>query len=152
MSSGMVLRAPRPAPPGAPIRRLPSVPASVPEARAFTREALRTRIVDEEALYDAQLVACELASNAIKHGGSGSDRWIEIVATVEDDEALFVSVSDPGSGFDPAARYDPPPGEGATGWGLVIVSRVASRWGAWPGRRFTVWAEIDLWADQTGRV
>jgi anti-sigma regulatory factor (Ser/Thr protein kinase) len=148
MSCGMVLRAPRPAPPGAPMRRLRSVPDSVPEARAFTREALSGRVDDEEALYDAQLVTCELASNAIKHGGHGSDGWIEIAAAVEDDEALYVSVSDPGPGFQPADRYDPPPGEGATGWGLVIVSRVSSRWGAWPGRRFTVWAEIDLSADR----
>jgi anti-sigma regulatory factor (Ser/Thr protein kinase) len=150
MPSEMVIRTPRFPPPELPWKRFPSDPASVPEARRFTLESLAPGIEDEEALYDAQLLACELASNGIKHGVAGPNRWIEVSAGIEDG-VVCVSVSDPGPGFEPADRYDPPPGERATGWGLVIVSRVSSRWGAWPGRRFTVWAEIDLRPDEGTR-
>jgi anti-sigma regulatory factor (Ser/Thr protein kinase) len=143
MPSEMVIRLPRFPSAESPRKRLPSDPASVPEARRFTLESLALRIEDEEALFDAQLLTCELASNGIKHGVGGPNGWIEVSAGVEDD-VVCVSVSDPGPGFEPADRYEPPPGMRATGWGLVIVSRVSSRWGALPGRRFTVWAEIDL--------
>jgi anti-sigma regulatory factor (Ser/Thr protein kinase) len=137
----VVIRAPY-AGSDAPRVRLPAVAASVPDARRFAYEVLAPRIADETVLYDAQLLTCELASNAVKHAPSGEDRWIEVMAEVEDQRVVTISVSDPGRGFDPADRYDPPPD--SSGWGLVIVSRVASRWGAWPGQRFTVWAEIDL--------
>jgi serine/threonine-protein kinase RsbW len=126
----------------APRARLPVVPASVSEARRFVHQALAPRIGDEEALYDAQLLTCELTSNAVKHAVYGAHDWIEVVSAVDDGQIISISVSDPGPGFEPAERYEPP--LGVSGWGLVIVSRVASRWGAWPGQRFTVWAEIDL--------
>jgi anti-sigma regulatory factor (Ser/Thr protein kinase) len=150
MPSEMVIRLPRFPPPDSLRKRLPSTPASVPEARRFTLESLAPRIGDEDALYDAQLVACELASNGIKHGVAGTNGWIEVSAGIEDN-VVCVSVSDPGPGFEPADRYEPPPGVSASGWGLVIVSRVASRWGAWPGRPFTVWAEIDLSPEERTR-
>jgi anti-sigma regulatory factor (Ser/Thr protein kinase) len=146
MASRMVIRAPNPNVSGALRARLPALPTSVSEARRFVRQALAPRIEDEEALYDAQLVTCELASNAVKHAVVGADDWIEVVSAVEDRQTISISVSDPGPGFRPAERYEPP--LGVSGWGLVIVSRVASRWGAWPGRRFTVWAEIDLTSEE----
>jgi anti-sigma regulatory factor (Ser/Thr protein kinase) len=139
--SDVVIGSPHPIESGASRARLPGVPGSVSEARRFAHQALAPRVEDEDALHDAQLVTCELVSNAVKHAIYDREHWIEVVAAVDEEQVISISVSDPGPGFEPAERYDPP--VGVSGWGLVIVSRVSSRWGAWPGQRFTVWAEID---------
>src|SRR5207245_2733634 len=49
-----------------------------------------------------------------------------------------VEVSDPGPGFQPRTA-GPEPG----GFGLMLVERLADRWGVDPGGRSRVWFEID---------
>lgn len=55
---------------------------------------------------------------------------------------LRVQVSDAGSGF-PKPRIGTPSAKALGGRGLLIVDRVASRWGVTPGRPTRVWFELD---------
>ena len=57
------------------------------------------------------------------------------------DDALFLYVCDPGPGLDPAIIPEPRE-EG--GWGLVLVDRLATRWGVTTNDHTCVWAEFDL--------
>jgi two-component sensor histidine kinase len=81
------------------------------------------------------LAADELVANVIKHGtGEGETMTVSIVPA--SDCLRFEVCSDDG-GFDP--NESPP------GWGLYLLSRIATRWGA--ERRshaWCVWFEKDL--------
>jgi anti-sigma regulatory factor (Ser/Thr protein kinase) len=81
-------------------------------------------------------------TNAVRHGGlTPSDTiTVEVLAR---DRALRVEVADGGPGFDPASALDPSR-EDPGGWGLLLVSRLASRWGVSRGRPNVAWFEIDL--------
>jgi anti-sigma regulatory factor (Ser/Thr protein kinase) len=82
-------------------------------------------ILGETALYLAQTVAGELATNAVRHGGT--DRVV--VRTYESAEGPVVEVVDRGSRM-PELRG---PSEDATsGRGLWIVEMLAERWGCTP--------------------
>ena len=111
-------------------------PKSVRAARGAL-DALRGRL-PEARLYEASLCLSELVSNAIQHpapeGGS-----FELTVGLGDD-VLRVEVADPGSGFEPGR---PTRGD-VRGWGLFIVDRLATRWGADPGERTRVWFEIAI--------
>jgi PAS domain S-box-containing protein len=91
------------------------------------------------ALEGATLLVSELTSNAVRHGPRrpGDDVVLRIGLR---DDVLRVEVTDEGGGF------EPPPPTGvlvAGGWGLVLVDRVADRWGVEGGAPTTVWFEID---------
>ncbi len=109
-----------------------------PESLAGLRRWIRTHVVaDADALADAQLVATELASNAIEHAPGPRVVRLRVSATrftveVEDaapDAALTLGVSRLG---------------GNRGRGLQVVN-VLGRWGVHrrPTRK-TVWATISL--------
>jgi anti-sigma regulatory factor (Ser/Thr protein kinase) len=114
-----------------------------PEAAADAREQLA-------ALGDAlapspdetvSLLLTELVTNAVRHGGARNGQPVTL--TLEHWPSLVrVSVSDPGPGFQwrpPDPRR--PPAEG--GYGLVLVDRMALRWGIEPsGDSTTVWFEL----------
>ena len=86
-------------------------------------------------LYDASLCLTELVTNAIQHSSARGDLELTLVV---DGERLRVEVVDPGGGFVPG-----PSGKGDEGgWGLVIVDRLADRWGVEPGERTLVWFEM----------
>jgi anti-sigma regulatory factor (Ser/Thr protein kinase) len=86
-------------------------------------------------LYDASLCLTELVSNAVQHSATRGE--LELTLAVEDGR-LRVEVADPGGGFDraPSRKGD----EG--GWGLLIVDRLADRWGVETGERTLVWFEM----------
>ncbi|HEX6008786.1 MAG TPA: PAS domain S-box protein, partial [Actinomycetota bacterium] len=91
------------------------------------------------ALEGARLLVSELTSNAVRHGPHdvGADLALRIGLR---EDVLRVEVTDEGVGFEPPA----PTGLlDAGGWGLVLVDRVADRWGVEPGAPTTVWFEID---------
>jgi anti-sigma regulatory factor (Ser/Thr protein kinase) len=87
---------------------------------------------------DVHLLVSELVSNSVLHADADH---VELRATAEP-KGVRIEVSDPGPGFDEQARREPSlNGEG--GYGLLIVDKVANRWGVkrndWAG----VWFEID---------
>ena len=115
---------------------LEPVPDSVPTAR-HRLDALAERL-DERQLEALRLLVSEVVSNSIRHGdGVGP---IELRITIEH-SSVRVEVEDPGTGFRPA----PESGlvDGAQGWGLLLVERMADRWGVVASDTTLVWFELD---------
>jgi anti-sigma regulatory factor (Ser/Thr protein kinase) len=112
---------------------VPTSATSLAPLRRWLNERLDG--LDELLRNDVLLAADEIVSNVIKHGAV-------------DGEPLTVSIALPGkcvrldvcsqdAGFDP--NESPP------GWGLYLVSRIASRWGAERrGPAWCVWFERDF--------
>ncbi|MFD7918752.1 ATP-binding protein [Streptomyces sp. NPDC059740] len=89
------------------------------------------------------LVTAELTANAVRHGHvAGRDFHLRLTGT---DELLRVEVTDTRTECLPLLSHHEPPGDAETGRGLLVVARLASRWGLTPrtgapGK--TVWAEL----------
>lgn len=116
--------------------RTPQAPA---QARTAVAGWLRGR-VDGAVLDDVMLLVSELVTNAVRHQSATGD--IEMAVAIAG-RRLRVEVSDPGGGFSkPATAREPPP-DALGGRGLLIVDRVASRWGVTPGQPTRVWFELD---------
>jgi anti-sigma regulatory factor (Ser/Thr protein kinase) len=87
---------------------------------------------------DVHLLVSELVSNSVLHARADH---VELHATTEP-AGVRIEVSDPGPGFDEKDRREPSfAGEG--GFGLLIVDRVANRWGTKRNGDARVWFEID---------
>jgi anti-sigma regulatory factor (Ser/Thr protein kinase) len=94
-------------------------------------------------LDDVRLLISELVTNSVRHGGAIGPRGITLRTSFVDD-AVRVEVTDKGVGFDVLAVPSPRP-DLTGGWGLVLLDRIAHRWGVHRVRRgTTVWFEIDL--------
>ncbi|QEV00802.1 ATP-binding protein [Streptomyces viridifaciens] len=114
--------------------------SSVNEGRAFTRRALADwRLTCSTTGDDAQLVASELLTNAVRHTAG------PLAMDLDDDGSrLRITVTDPRADITP-----PDPGSHQParigGHGLFIVDRLALHWGAFPeGCGKTVWADLLL--------
>jgi anti-sigma regulatory factor (Ser/Thr protein kinase) len=110
-------------------------------APAEARKALREFHPElaPELMQVIVLLASELVSNAVQHGGSKSVAVrFEVLP-----QYVRVEVADEGPGFKPGttrmARHPGGPG----GWGLRLVDEMADRWGAFDGDQFRVWFELD---------
>lgn len=103
------------------------------DAPRLSRSQLRHLRPKLEPRYeDVVLVVSELVANSVRHGASSA---IDIKVAAHADR-IRVEVTDSGPGF----SRDAPRGEGL---GLLIVEKLADRWGMHDGRmRFTVWAEF----------
>ena len=95
--------------------------------------------LDRSVLENAKLLTSELTSNAVRHGPRRPGAEVTLRAAVHDD-ALRIEVSDEGPGFRPPSPTGKP---NLGGWGLVLVDRVADRWGVDRGAPTTVWFELD---------
>lgn len=94
--------------------------------------------VDEPVRRRAALLLSELVANAVIHGGVGADGRIG-VSVSHAAGALRVEVADPGAGF----SHDGPAPARDGGFGLVLVERLADRWGIdRGGGRTRVWFEL----------
>jgi serine/threonine-protein kinase RsbW len=120
-------------------RAFPAVPAQVAEARRFLAGLLDAG----PAADDAVLCLSELAANAIVHSRSREPGGSFSVRVQVDEQRLRVEVGDQGGPWHSPARAtaDEPGGRG-----LLIVGRLASRWGCEGHSRtgWTVWFERDL--------
>lgn len=82
---------------------------------------------------DVVLVISELVTNSVRH--AASDKSIELTVELSD-ARIRLEVSDRGPGFVPID------GMRSGGLGLIIVDRIAARWGVITNGGCTVWVEI----------
>lgn len=109
----------------------------VGEVRHFVKHTLDARGVDDDVNFECQLVADELAANAVRHAGS-----IFSVAIELNDSMVRIAVRDE-SNVPPTEKPSTP--EAQNGRGLVIVSGTAEGWGSVPlGRGKEIWADVPL--------
>jgi anti-sigma regulatory factor (Ser/Thr protein kinase) len=123
----------------------------VPKSTALARAAISPLAggLDAELFADVELLVTELVSNSIRHARLRGHEWVRLGAAVEG-SLLRVEVSDRGAGF--KAIPPRPADDGAGGWGLFIVERLADRWGVErDAAGTTVWLEFDLDPDGRGR-
>ncbi len=115
--------------------RLPGQPSGAADARRFVRATLLAWGMAQRG-DSLVLVADELLTNAIKHAATDIELRLcrlsgRLVIEVRDEDARLPRLAT-------AARYD------ERHRGLLIVQRLASRWGVRPvGKGKVVWAEID---------
>jgi anti-sigma regulatory factor (Ser/Thr protein kinase) len=110
-------------------RRFRCEPAAVPAVRRFVRDALREQ--SRELVDAAELMACELATNCVRHART------DFELAIRSDCQIRIEVRDTGQG-EPRPR-SPTPRE-PSGRGLRIVEAMSSTWGVIPSPSGkTVW-------------
>ena len=104
---------------------------------------LRSHVAGEKVYDDLVFMVNELVTNSIRHARIGASGKI-LLSVQADPGRLRAEVRDDGPGFDETAERSPTMDE-ASGWGLYLVERLASRWGVTPheGGGVSVWFEID---------
>jgi anti-sigma regulatory factor (Ser/Thr protein kinase) len=115
--------------------------AGGPRAAGHARAWLKTAAVwlPEELERKLVMLISELVNNSVVHG-QASERdviGIEVRATPD---GVRAQVSDSGPAFAPQGRNQGMEEPG--GWGLVLVERVAQRWGVERAERTVVWFEL----------
>ncbi len=107
------------------------------DARRFVARTLAGWLVTDALTFDILLAVSELATNAINHGARPIQLRIR-----KQREHLLLEVRDSGTGVPSIQRSLP---DEVSGRGLLIVSRLAERWGIRPGPAGkTVWAQFRL--------
>lgn len=106
--------------------------------------------LDDDLLYELRLLATELVTNSLRHGGLEPDDSIGIDVEVTATRTR-VEVSDNGRGFvaargEIAERQDDDSQPYGSGWGLRLVERLSDRWGVDRGDSTKLWFEIDTHA------
>lgn len=82
----------------------------------------------------------EIVTNSVRHAGLDEREEIVVSVTASPD-GLHVEVHDAGWGFEPPQVVARP--EAASGWGLFLLQRLASSWGARrAGDRTIVWFDL----------
>jgi anti-sigma regulatory factor (Ser/Thr protein kinase) len=101
--------------------------------------------LDPETMAKLRLLVTELVANSVRHARGTP---IDVKVTVHE-RIVRTDVSDGGDGFEPPAQPDPNPLK-SSGWGLFLVRRIATRWGA-DSATGTVWFEIERGDKQPSR-
>lgn len=132
---------------------LEEVLSPTPSAPRQARAAVRSRIshaVDPGAVECLALVATELVTNAVVHAGLEGDEPI-LLRMHAGGGRLRVEVEDHGSGFhlDAGGIEGTCHGAGEEGGrGLMIVEKIADRWGLESREPTLVWAELTVTAEE----
>lgn len=120
--------------------RVPWVPASVGEVRRTIVADLEQRHVSPAVIDEAEIVASELVSNAIRHARPLADGNLRVHWKVKTG-VVEVEVTDGGSETSP--RPAPRTIWASSGRGLRIVRSLAHEWGVSEDRNgSTVWASL----------
>ena len=106
-------------------------------ARSIAREVLGARLADHRR-NDLLVLVTELVTNAVRHAGLGPEDTV-VLHLAAAAGVVRVEVCDGGPGFDPAGR-EPGPGGG---FGLVLLRRLADRWGVDLRGGACAWFELD---------
>jgi anti-sigma regulatory factor (Ser/Thr protein kinase) len=111
-------------------------PESVAEVRRFVGQTLASRHGNVQHVFECQLIADELATNAVTHAATSFSVAVEVSET-----SIRIAVRDDEQSM-PVLRETPI--LGAAGRGLSVVSNTADEWGAESlGRGKEAWADID---------
>jgi anti-sigma regulatory factor (Ser/Thr protein kinase) len=109
-------------------------------APGAAREALDdlNGLIDAELKEDMRLLVSEVVTNSVLHAQTQvpGEVVLDVWAT---DDVVRVAVTDRGPGFEPA--HPPRPRE-RSGWGLMMVDRIADRWGVELDEGTVVWFEF----------
>jgi anti-sigma regulatory factor (Ser/Thr protein kinase) len=119
--------------------RLPCDVASISSARRLATDFAGDRLSDVK-LDDFALMVSEVVSNAVRHGSPEADGNIGL-RLEGDQDALRVVVTDGGQVFaiDPGS-LDPDRNES---FGLLLVDKLADRWGYSLDGKKAIWLEVD---------
>jgi anti-sigma regulatory factor (Ser/Thr protein kinase) len=112
---------------------LPPEPGSVAEARTRVLEAVGPGLPDDGQADTLRLLVSELVTNAVRHGDNRHPVEIHAVWNSE----VRVEVIDHGHGFAPEPRNGDLDQPG--GFGLLLVGRLADRWGVETDSSTRVW-------------
>jgi anti-sigma regulatory factor (Ser/Thr protein kinase) len=129
-------------PPGAPSRGLAFSVNGGLQAGSEARRAVLAGdgAVPASACEDVLLLVTELVTNAVRHANVGPDRSLRIKLT-RWPRRVRVEVGHSGQGFEHESTL--PSLDATGGWGLVLVDRIADRWGITSGTgRTCVWFEL----------
>jgi anti-sigma regulatory factor (Ser/Thr protein kinase) len=111
-------------------------------AAAQARQRVRSLPLDGETIEIVSLLVTELVTNALRHGDAPASGSQIDVHVATDNGVVRVDVSNPGNGFtwkrSAAAALEEP-----GGLGLVLVDKLADRWGVDGGDETHVWLEVD---------
>jgi signal transduction histidine kinase len=121
------------------VRRLRTAGGPRAPERVRTWLQATTSWLPDELESNLMLLTCELVNNSVLHGEATDEDVIEIELRTTQ-TGLRAQVTDPGTGFAPTGRersIDEP-----GGWGLVLVERLAARWGVEHDDRTRVWFEL----------
>ena len=121
-------------------RTLAASPDAPGEARAIIRQV--TTSLGRETASGLAIVVTELMSNAVRHAGLQTGDPISLTLD-RANRVIRLEVIDRGTGFVPDREVTRPPRDAIGGFGLYLVSRLASRWGPCEGPR-GIWVEFDL--------
>ncbi|WP_272917951.1 ATP-binding protein [Actinomadura rayongensis] len=119
-------------------------PGRLDQAKAARRFAA-VLFADSPVVDEVELVAGELAANAIRHSTSGEEGGVFTLHLMVRDGLALVGVRDLGGRGIPAVRNDPLNTRLSRGRGLLAVSRLAGTLGVYgnPLVGHLVWAELD---------
>src|SRR3954451_3018707 len=107
-----------------------------PESARLARRALASRGLHEGVEHTVPLLATEMSGTAARRAGLRGAQRIVFFARLAEDYAR-VEVADQGDGFDPETVQ-------TEGFGLRLLSKLASRWGCdCTDRGCKVWFEVD---------
>jgi anti-sigma regulatory factor (Ser/Thr protein kinase) len=87
---------------------------------------------------DLALLVTELVGNSVRHVDI-ADNAVAIELLLYTD-LLRVEVGDRGQGFEPSQQRD---ALSPSGWGLILIERIADRWGVEKGGPTRVWFELN---------
>ena len=90
---------------------------------------------------DLTLLASELVTNSIRHGGV-TERGVVHMRLSHRGATFRVEVEDLGPGFEPRTPKAAP--DRTSGYGLVLVERLSRRWGVEASDSVRVWFELDV--------
>lgn len=97
------------------------------------------RVIPSDRLDDLRIMVSELVTNSVVHSGLKGGEPISLLVKVLP-ERVRVEVADPGRRFPDISKRR----RTHHGRGLMIIDRLADRWGTERGSQTKVWAEIPL--------
>jgi two-component sensor histidine kinase len=118
------------------LRSFPLTPLAPGEARRALEEL--GAAVEAEIFQDLRIVVTELVMNTVRQWGARAGDSVQLRVQVGADR-VRVEVLHEGDGYSRA-----PPGAGGHGRGLLMIERLASRWGVEPGPGTKMWVELAL--------